>query len=81
MVYPAAMGNEEITLRTHERHLELAERVHPNMDKDHDFFGVKEGVSFLIETLPHLDIIDDIIIDYMHNCLLGMCHNYKQLCM
>ena len=73
MVYP--VGNEEITLRSHERHLELARQVHPDLDMQHDFYGVKPGVSFIIETLPHLDIINDVIIDYMHNCLLGTSEN------
>ena len=78
MVYP--VSNVESTLRSHQRHLELAEQVHPDLDMPHDFYGVKKGLSFLIETLPHLDIINDIPIDYMHNCLLGM-NTDKQLCL
>ena len=74
MVYP--VSNEEGTLRSHARHLELAERVHQaDGVGGKDYYGVKEGLSFLIETLPHLDIINDIVIDYMHNCLLGMTTN------
>ena len=79
MVYPA--GSEDSTLRSHNRHLELAEQVNPDLDSPHEFYGVKKGVSFLIETLPQLDIINDIVIDYMHNCLLGMICDNRQLCM
>ena len=73
MVYPA--GCEGGTLRSHNRHLQLAERINPDVDRPNEYYGVKEGVSFLIEILPHLDIINDIVIDYMHNCCLGMISN------
>ena len=76
MVYP--VSNEEGTLRSHGRHLELAERTHKDLDAPHDYYGVKSGLSFLFETLPHLDIINDIVIDYMHNCCLGMIGNCAQ---
>ena len=67
MVYPA--GSREM-LRTHERHLELADRQKPE-DKLNTYFGVKKGRTFLVDILPQLNLIDDIVIDYMHNCLLG----------
>lgn len=68
MVYPAGGS---ATFRTHARHLELADRVKPEEDAEHDYYGVKEGRNFLVEILPQLNIIDDLVIDYMHNCLLG----------
>ena len=67
MVYPA--GNQS-THRTHDRHLELADRVNPHQDGS-EYFGVKEGRSFLVNALPEINLIDDLVIDYMHNCLLG----------
>ena len=57
-------------LRTHERHLQLADRA--NQDDGPDYYGVKEGRSFLVTILPELNIIDHLVIDYMHNCLLGI---------
>ena len=79
MVYP--VSNDEHPLRSHQRHLELAQRAHPELDGGpNDYYGVKEGVNFLIETLPDLDIVNDVIIDYMHNCLLGKVFNMT-LCM
>ena len=78
MVYPA--GSDDSTLRSHNRHLELAERIHPESDGP-DFYGVKQGITFLIESLPHIDIINDIVIDYMHNCCLGRVTDNWQLCM
>lgn len=68
MVYPAG-GNAE--LRTHDRHLELASRAKPEEDAPFEYFGIKEGQNFLVTILPELNIIDDLVIDYMHNCLLG----------
>ena len=70
MVYPSGAPNAE--LRSHDRHIELADRAKPEEDGgEPDYFGVKEGQSFLIGLLPQLNIIDHIPIDYMHNCLLG----------
>ena len=68
MVYPAG---GKASHRTHDRHLELANRVNPDEDAASDYFGVKEGISFLVKILPQMDIINDLVIDYMHNCLLG----------
>ena len=68
MVYPAG---ESANLRSHERHLELADRLYPERDGEHDYYGVKEGRSFLLEVLPHLDIVNDLVVDYMHNTVLG----------
>ena len=75
MVYPAG-GNA--MLRTHDRHLELASRAKPEEDAPHKYFGIKEGQNFLVTVLPELNIIDDLVIDYMHNCLLGKnLHTYQ----
>lgn len=69
MVYPS--GAPDAELRSHDRHIELADRAKPVEDGEQDYFGVKAGQSFLIGLLPQLDIIDHLPIDYMHNCLLG----------
>lgn len=68
MVYPAG---ETAALRSHERHLELADQVYPEQDGEHDFYGIKKGRTFLSEVLPHLDLVNDLVIDYMHNTVLG----------
>ena len=78
MVYPA--NGEEAELRSHERHLQLARRSRLNTAEDalEEFYGVKEGKIFLTKVLPHLDLVYDICIDWMHNvlegkiCLLGI---------
>ena len=74
MVYPA--GGTAV-LRTHNRHLELASRMNADEDSQFDFYGVKEGDNFLVESLPHLNIINDLVIDWMHNCCLG---NQLEVC-
>ena len=63
MVYPAGTRGE---LRTHERHLELASRTGPTLseDEEDEFYGVYEGIPFLTEVVPNLDIIRDIPIDW-----------------
>ena len=66
MVYPSG-GTAQ--LRTHDRHLELADRTNP--DDAPDYFGVTEGRSFLVGILPNINLVDDLVIDYMHNCCLG----------
>ena len=68
MVYPS--GSLAV-LRSHERHLELADRLMPDEDGPNDYYGVAEGRSFLVGLLPELNLVDDLVIDYMHNCLLG----------
>ena len=70
MVFPAGTTAE---LRTHQRHMELAARAGPSSDEEpeHEFYGVKEGPIFLSEVLPHIDIVRDITIDWMHNVLEG----------
>ena len=68
MVYPSG---SLATLRTHERHIELADRLMPEDDGPNEFFGVSKGRSFLVNILPELNLVDDLVIDYMHNCLLG----------
>ena len=68
MVYPA--GNNA-TLRTHERHMELARRDGPLSDEADEFFGVHEGRIFLTEILPGFDIVRDICIDWMHQVCEG----------
>ena len=55
MVYPAG---RTAPLRTHARHLELAQRAGPESDANEEYFGVKEGPIFLTEILPNLDIGD-----------------------
>ena len=67
MVYPRG---GTAPLRTHERHIELADRSQPD-DEDNDYYGVTEGRSFLVSLLPDLDLVNHLVIDYMHNCLLG----------
>ena len=42
MVYPSG---SLATLRTHERHIELADRLMPEDDGPNDFFGVSKGRS------------------------------------
>ena len=76
MVYPAGSQSEH---RTHDRHLELADRVNPHQDGP-EYFGVKEGRSFLVNALPEINLIDDLVIDYMHNCLLGKNIMFFLLC-
>ena len=74
MVYPAS--NEEAPLRTHTRHLELADRAKPEQDGEHDFFGVHEGRPFLTKIFPQMDVVQDIVIDYMHLVCEGkICHS------
>ena len=69
MVYPAG---GTATLRSHERHLELADQVYPDQDGgERDFYGVKKGRTFLTEVSPHIDIVNDLVVDYMHNTILG----------
>lgn len=68
MVFPAGTRAD---LRSHERHMELAARAGPSSDEDMEFYGVKEGPLFVSKILPHLDIIGDITIDWMHNVLEG----------
>ena len=65
MVYPA--GVEEVHLRSHARHLELADRAHEE-DGEHgrDYYGVKAGRPFITKIFPHMDIVGDVVIDYMH---------------
>ena len=63
MVYPA--GHEETELRTHDRHLELADRAKPEQDGEH-YYGVKRGRPFLTKIFPQMDVVQDIVIDYMH---------------
>ena len=67
MVFPVG---DSASIRTHGRHLELASRANPEEDGP-EYFGIKEGQNFLVEILPELNIIDHLVIDYMHNCLLG----------
>ena len=69
MVYP--VSNEEFELRTHARHLELADRANPEQDGP-DYFGVKPGRPFLSKIFPHMDVVRDIVIDYMHLVCEGM---------
>ena len=70
MVYPA--DGEEAAMRSHDRHLQLARRSNMNAeDKKSDFYGVKEGKPFLAKVLPHLDLVYDICIDWMHLVLEG----------
>ena len=71
MVYPA--DGEEAELRSHEQHLQLAQRTILNTEQDQelDFYGVKEGKPFLAKVLPDFDLIHDICIDWMHNVLEG----------
>ena len=64
MVYPAS--NDEVRLRTHARHLELADRARPEQDEPHDYYGVKSGRPFLTKIFPQMDVVQDIVIDYMH---------------
>ena len=66
MVYPSGRRGEP---RSHERHIELCLRSNPN-DSINDYYGIKKS-SFLLKVLPELNIIEDIPVDYMHNCLLG----------
>ena len=68
MVYPAGIT---APLRTHARHMELAQRVGPESDMGNEFFGVHEGPIFLTEILPGVDIVRDICIDWMHNVCEG----------
>lgn len=63
MVYPA--GVEEVHLRSHARHLELADRAHEE-DQLHDFYGIKPGRPFITKIFPHMDIVGDVVLDYMH---------------
>ena len=67
MVYPYG---GDAAFRTHERHIELADRSQTD-DGDNDFYGVTKGRSFLVKLLPELNLVDHLVIDYMHNCLLG----------
>ena len=64
MVYPAS--NDEVRLRTHARHLELADRAKPEEDERHDYYGVKPGRPFITKIFPQMDVVGDIVIDYMH---------------
>ena len=73
MVYPAGCGGE---LRTHDRHLELANREGPESDVGEDYYGVHEGTPFLSEILPDFDLIRDICIDWMHNVCEGNLHTF-----
>ena len=57
--------------RTHDRHMELAARAGPSEDEENNFYGVHEGELFLTEVVPHLDIVTDIVIDWMHNVCEG----------
>ena len=68
MVFPAGTTAE---LRSHDRHMELASMSGPYSDEDNEYYGVKQGPIFLAEILPHLDIVRDITIDWMHNVLEG----------
>ena len=63
MVYPA--GAEEADLRSHDHHLELAERAHSE-DEAHDYYGIKSGRPFITKIFPDMDIVKDVVIDYMH---------------
>ena len=70
MVYPA--NGEEADRRSHERHLQLARRSNMSPeDEEADFYGVNEGKLFLAKVLPHLDLVFDICIDWMHLVLEG----------
>ena len=62
-VYPAGTRGE---LRTHDRHLELAARAGTTRKEDlkNDFYGVYEGTPFVTTSVPNLDIISDIPIDW-----------------
>ena len=68
MVFPAGTRAE---LRSHARHMELAGRDGPSSDEENEYYGVKEGRLFVTEILPHLDIVRDVTIDWMHNVLEG----------
>ena len=59
--------------RTHARHMQLAARAGPAEDAlpGNDFYGVHEGTLFLTQVVPHLDIIEDVVIDWMHNICEG----------
>ena len=69
-VYPRGTTGE---LRSHRRHLQLATRSGPSSDgkKGNDFFGVKTPPTFITETLPDLDIVTSIVVDWMHNVCEG----------
>ena len=69
MVYP--VSNEEFDLRTHARHMELADRVNPEQDEP-DYYGVKAGRPFITKIFPAMDIVKDIVIDYLHLVCEGM---------
>ena len=73
MVYPAG---KTATLRTHARHMELAQRDGPLSDEVEEYFGVKEGPVFLTEILPNLDIVRHICIDWMHNVCEGKSRTF-----
>ena len=51
--------------------MELAGRDGPSSDEENEYYGVKEGRLFVTEILPHLDIVRDVTIDWMHNVLEG----------
>ena len=70
MVFPA--DGEVAELRCHERHIQLSRRSNmTEEDEERDFYGVKEGKPFLAKVLPHLDLVYDICIDWMHLVLEG----------
>ena len=70
MVYPA--DGVQAEMRSHERHLQLARRSNVTAeDAERDFYGVREGKPFLAKILPHIDIVYDICIDWMHLVLEG----------
>ena len=79
MVYPA--GIEETNLRNHDRHLELADRARPREDEQHEYYGVKSGRPFLTKIFPNMDIVRDIVVDWMHLVCEGKARlsnwNYK----
>ena len=64
MVYPA--GGQEANLRTHAQHMALADRSNPEANAGHDYYGVHSGRPFLTKVCPNIDIVYDIVIDYMH---------------
>ena len=70
MIYP--VDNDEFDLRTHARHLELADRAKPQQDAPHDYYGIKSGRPFITKIFPQMDIVRDIVIDYMHLVCEGM---------
>ena len=59
----------------------MADRANPEEEEGPEYFGVKEGRPFLVDVLPELNIIDNLVIDYMHNCLLGKILSMIEKCL